>query len=203
MTRNSPLTTHHSPLLLLCLLTAAYCQAAEPATITASPEAAQAVAVEVVRLVQADAWTMVPKPGGYWLVVSAGGVTTTYTIHTGDGPIPPPPPPPPPPPGELTAVVVIEETADRSKLTPSQIELLLSKSWRTWCDDRKIQWRLTDDDVTDQSGTVPTDLAPSIKAARTHGLPAVVFLDADGKVIGVEAWPDNEAAIIEMLEAKR
>lgn len=77
--------------LLLCLLATAYCPAAEPAITPTSSGSARAVAIEVARLVKADAWAVVPKPGGYWLVVSDGEVTAIYTIHTDDEPPPPPP----------------------------------------------------------------------------------------------------------------
>ena len=61
---------------------------------------------------------------------------------------------------------------------------------------------MTDDDVKDQTGSVPTDLVPSIEAARKHGLPAVVFLDAGGKVIAIESLPEDTAAMIEILEKR-
>jgi hypothetical protein len=146
-------------------------------------------------------WIQPTKEGYYAIGVKAlrdgKAIGCVAAIVVGKGGPGPDPPPPPPPPGVKT-LVIIEEAKERYKLTPQQIQLLLSPTWRTWCRERKIQPRLSDDDI---AITTP-DLAASAKAARAAGLPSVVFLDADGKVIKVVPLPADTKAMMELLETR-
>lgn len=191
-------------LAVYCLLATAYCPAAEPSATTASPAAAQAVAVEVVRLIQADAWAMVPKPGGYWLVVSAGGVTATYTIQTGDGPDPEPDPDPIPP-GQVDLVVIVEETTER---TAEIAAVLTSRKLREYLSSKKVRLRIEDQDLKDRADKPSAFLAPYLARIAKTGLalPAVFLVDesssdgGDDRVLAESVLPGTVDETIALIE---
>lgn len=109
-----------------------------------------------------------------------------------------PPDPPIPSPGELAAVVVVIES---SRQTPDQAAVILASAWRVYLTDRKIPFRVIDPDAKDPMDNVPSDLAPSIRAAKNTAGPDVCFLhaDADGSVV-CEPLPGTAAEMLELVQ---
>jgi len=126
-------------------------------------------------------------------------ISLTVTV-IGEG-HPPPPPPPPPVPGKL-AVVVIEESTER---TPSQATTLLAL--RKHLEKEGIWYRIVDDDLKDsQTGKTPTWLVPYLETAEGKQLPllAVGSLTSDGHaVVAVEKMPATAREAVEFVEGHR
>ncbi len=91
----------------------------------------------------------------------ADAITRTLDVDAGEGPRPPPKPPEPPPepaapiPAAGLHVLIVEESAGRSKLPEAQLQILFSKSVRDYLnatcppgpDGKTRQWRIWDADV--------------------------------------------------------
>jgi hypothetical protein len=111
-------------------------------------------------------------------------------------PVPPPPPPPPPPPiDKAVAMYVIVETGPPNPPTPAMVRVRDAKAWRDAADAAKIRWSSADPDAAEEQW-------PNIVArARAAGLPAVVFLDANG-VVSIEPLPATVEAMVALVKAK-
>jgi len=97
-----------------------------------------------------------------------GVLDVRWAIFIGDqAPEPPPGPEPPPPPGEIFAVL-IEETAERLRLTEGQRAAVTSSEAHALMKARGYQYRVVDIDVVDADGKTPRELAPFILLARNH-----------------------------------
>lgn len=64
--------------------------------------------------------------------------------------------------------------------------------------ERGIDTASTDDDVQDGDGNTPEFVKPAIKAARKHGLPALVIL-ANEQVLSVSDVPATVEGILEAV----
>lgn len=148
-----------------------------------------------------DRITFTGPPGKYRLtiIVTTGDcklLRATATTTIGGDPQPNPQPEPLPVPGELAAVVVVIESSTQ---TPQQAAVILAMPWRQYLAGRKIPWRVTDPDVIDQEGNVPSDLKPSLNAAKATAGPDVCFVDSAGKVVCVPL-AETPAAMLELVK---
>jgi len=140
-------------------------------------------------------------PGRYRIYVSAftgpcespTELSAEATTVIGEAPGPDPLPPPP---SNVAAVVIVIES---SQQTPSQAAVILDKVWRTYLSGRKIPFRVVDPDVKDETGRVPSDLAPSLSAAKVTPGPDVCFVGADGSVT-CKSLPAIPADMLELLK---
>ncbi|NQT38788.1 MAG: hypothetical protein HQ581_14935 [Planctomycetes bacterium] len=157
---------------------------------------------EVVRASESnDLIAFTGPPGPYTVFCFANpldcnGALLAQAMVTIKGASPPPDPLPPPPPSNLVAVVIVEESSTR---TPQRAAVLLSSSWRTYLRGQKIPFRLVDPDVLDQTDNAPSDLLPSLTAARATPGPDVCFVGADGSVLAVPL-PDSVEAMMVLLK---
>lgn len=110
------------------------------------------------------------------------------------GPSPKPEPEPQPIPGPKV-VLWIEESADRS---PGQAAAIVNKEIRQAIQVAGWQLRIVDDDVVDETGESPGDLAAYITAARAAGLPRVFILQ-DGKELYAGAAPPDASSFAALL----
>jgi hypothetical protein len=105
-------------------------------------------------------------------------------------PEPPPPVPVPPGPGVLD-ILWIEETAAR---TPEQARALTDRAIRDALAAAGWSLRVVDQDITDETGKTPPDLAPAIAAAKQAGLPYLIVRARNGaEVYAGKAPPDLTA----------
>lgn len=105
-------------------------------------------------------------------------------------PEPPPPVPVPPGPGTLE-LLWIEETAAR---TPEQARALTDRAIRDALAAAGWSLRVVDQDITDETGKTPPDLAPAIAAAKQAGLPYLIVRARNGaEVYAGKAPPDLTA----------
>jgi hypothetical protein len=139
-------------------------------------------------------------PGKYTVMlvvqISGGGLDQGFADVVIGGDAPNPDPPPPPPPSELAAVVIVIES---SQQTPEQARVILSTAWRKYLTGQKIKFRVTDPNVLDQTGSVPSDLKPAITAAEETEGPDVCFVYSDDSVT-CEPLPETLPAMLELLE---
>ena len=91
------------------------------------------------------------------------------SVVFGEGPLPPPPPPPPP--VKPVAVYYIHESGD---LAPKEASVRDGLAWKKAADSLGIRWLCFDKD----SGA--KKFPDATKRATAAGLPAVVFIDAQG-----------------------
>jgi len=105
-------------------------------------------------------------------------------------PEPPAPVPVPPGPGALE-LLWIEETAAR---TPQQARAITDRAIREALANAGWSLRVVDQDITDETGKTPPELAPAITAAKQAGLPYLVVRSRDGaEVYAGKAPPDLTA----------
>lgn len=118
----------------------------------------------------------------------------------GDGS--PNPPVPPPPPGKLT-VMVVEETANRSKLPPAQAAWLTSPTFRRWLTERGHVFLGTKDKDAKGPGDAPAEkIADFLRVSSGAGkpLPCIVARRADGSFL-VSPPPSDEDAAVKWIQA--
>lgn len=121
-------------------------------------------------------------------VVTKDGLQTFVSEATpkpGPNPNPDPEPPPIPKPEGVASLVVVAESANR---TPSQQKLFVSIQTKY----KRHPVLILDPDS--KNNTV------AIKAAVDEGIPALVFLDADGNVITVKSLPDTYDEFVEVTK---
>ena len=143
-------------------------------------------------------------------------IRRTLDVDSGIGPRPPPvpplppdpkpPDPPVPPPGPVTDLraLVIYETADLSKLTPAQLNILYAKSVRDYLnaktplgpDGKTHEWRIYDKDV-DLSADAP--LWKELMSRPRASTPWVV-LHGGGKVLYEGPVPANVDEALALLK---
>jgi len=104
----------------------------------------------------------------------------------------PPVPPVPPKPTELYAVVV-EESSLR---TPEQAIVLGSQR----CRAAFRGFRVTDQDVKNESGQPPTDLKPYLDRAKGKTLPYLMIVGADGTVWHEGTLPATVDAVLVLVK---
>jgi hypothetical protein len=125
-----------------------------------------------------------------------------------EGPIPPDPfvPPLPPDPPVVEAgprwIIIVEETQDR---TPQQAAVLTDSSFRQWLTTSGHDYRMIDQNVQDQSGTVPTACAPYLNLAKGKTLPRLFIVDGSsgdskGKVLFAGDLPPTVAALKALIK---
>ncbi|MBN2024958.1 MAG: hypothetical protein JW809_19430 [Pirellulales bacterium] len=117
---------------------------------------------------------------------------STFDLVPRGDPNPVPPPPPPPPIDKAVAMYVIVET---ETVTPEEAQVRDAKAWRDAADAAKIRWAVADPDAA--SKTWPNVVAQ----AKTKGLPAIVFVDANG-LASVEPLPATTEALVALVKAK-
>lgn len=93
-----------------------------------------------------------------------------------------PTPIPSPKPGSW--VVLVEETQDRNNDTA---KLLADSQWMEALKARQLKFRAYDDDQPEAASYLPT--------ANTVGLPAVIVVAPDGKVLGSFKLPSDRAEL--------
>jgi len=109
-------------------------------------------------------------------VVVDGKLQTFVTDANAPGPAPPVPPVPVPNPSGVASLVIVTETANR---TPDQQRLFVQI---------QTKYKTYPVLIVDQDAT-KGDLKAVIKAAQDLGVPAVVSLDAGGKVLATTSLP--------------
>jgi len=147
-------------------------------------------------------WKVVDRSGQPEIIVAAlvGDqlILEAFSWPFGPGPKPEPgpdpEPEPQPTPGPKT-VLWIEESADRS---PVQAAAIVNKEIRQAIQAAGWQLRIVDDDVVDETGKPPGDLAAYITAARAAGLPRVFILQ-DGKELYAGAAPPDASSLSRLL----
>jgi hypothetical protein len=138
------------------------------------------------------------QPGEYWVLAGFGlsNDESDFAIITvGDAPDPPPPPPPPP--VKPATIYLIHETGEKYADPETAVRYGALRNDKLWKDTLKkadIGWEVADDEH------IETKLPEVAKAAREHGLPAVVFLDANQKIIKVATQPDTIEAMRAMVK---
>ncbi len=111
-------------------------------------------------------------------------------------PEPPPPVPVPPGPGALE-LLWIEETAAR---TPEQAKALTDRALREALAAAGWSLRVVDQDITDETGQTPPELAPLIAAAKQAGLPYLVVRSRDGAEVYAGKAPTDLATFQSLLQ---
>jgi colicin import membrane protein len=107
----------------------------------------------------------------------------------------PEPEPEPPVPDASKTVIWIEESASR---TPSQAAAIIDKQIRQAIEKAGWRLRVVDQDIVDENGKPPAELAPYLESARQAGLPRI-FILADGKEVFVGAGPKDSAEFLLLL----
>lgn len=131
-------------------------------------------------------------PGLYTVVVIAPDRTIGWCeVPVGD--VNPPPPPPPPPPTDVVSVYWIEESNDSQNATAKVRD---DKSWKDAAMKAGLRFEVGDDDKLEK--TVPA----AVKKAREVGMPAIMFLDKDAKVVSAHPAPATAAALKALVERK-
>lgn len=132
------------------------------------------------------------------ITVTIGGV---LPVPPGPTPIPVPPGPTPVPPGPTPItkawLVIVEETEDASN---NRGALMTDKDLVSYLQTKKWKVRITDKDVVDANGKVPTDLAPYITRAKSKGLPYHCVVDQDGKIRSEGTVPDSADDFLAILK---
>lgn len=154
-----------------------------------------------------------PKPGMYYVVMSASIDSEVVQFYhelenvtpgpdPDPGPDPIPPPPPPPPPGKRF-VLVVREARD---VLPTPEESVVIGGLRRYANEKKHTWRMEDKDLKDASEKTPAWLAYYLEEIEKAdvAIPALVIGSFTADDEGVEnvvitPLPDSpEAAIIEL-----
>lgn len=125
-----------------------------------------------------------------------------FTIEPHDAPDPgpqpgPEPTPPPPDPirGPLT-LLWVEETEAR---TPAQARALTDPTIREALVAAGWTLRVVDQDVTDENGRTPPELAAAIQQARQSGLPYLIAWNAARAEVFAGKAPADKAQFLELL----
>lgn len=104
------------------------------------------------------------------------------------------PNPPPPPPEPVAYLFLIHESGDA---TPETADVVNSKDWKDAADAKKIRWIVVDDDNAE------TLLPEIVKAARTQGLPAIVWTDDAQNVIEAEPMPTTPELMLKLVRDRK
>ncbi|HOB43671.1 MAG TPA: hypothetical protein PLK04_10225 [Bacillota bacterium] len=107
----------------------------------------------------------------------------------------PEPEPEPPVPDVPKTVIWIEESSMR---TPSQAAAIIDKQIRQAIEKSGWRLRIVDQDIVDENGKPPAELAPYLDSAKGSGLPRL-FILADGKELFAGAAPDDIAGFVSLL----
>lgn len=116
--------------------------------------------------------------GGCAAPAGMGSLLALWLVLVGcQLPLPPSPVPTPDPPPVVvttgTHVLIVEETADRSKLSLPQLEIFTSAKFRVWCRDNKIALRVWDQNL--DASAEPDRAFPSMLSAQRTTLPWIVI----------------------------
>lgn len=145
------------------------------------------------------------------LSVPGGNLAVPYVIAPygavptpgpGPSPGPGPGPSPVPVPGAKLWVLVVTETKYQ---TPEQAAVLGSKAVQDYIAAKGWQWRVIDQDVKDENGQPPADMAKWLDRAKQwqakgNKLPYLNLADAQGVTAWEGALPATEAAMLEQLK---
>lgn len=156
----------------------------------------------------ATALVLPSSDGRAYLVLTIGGpsgqtIIPLVVMPYGTAPTPGPSPGPTPNPvaGKLF-VLIVTETKDQ---TPEQAAVINSQAARDLMAAKGWQWRVVDQDVVDENGRPPPDLAKWISQAKAwaaagNKLPCLLVLDEQGAVLSQGALPAIEAAYLDLLK---
>jgi len=135
-------------------------------------------------------------------VVDGNLVVEQFAWSPGPQPTPPNPEPGPQPepepqpiPSGPKTVIWIEESGDRS---PSQAAAIIQREIRAAIERAGWHLRIVDQDVVDETGKTPADLAPYIDAAKKAGLPRLFILQ-DGTEIYAGVAPPDASSLSALL----
>jgi len=117
--------------------------------------------------------------------------TATFTVT---GKVPDDPPDPDDPVVQTIFVTILEESADR---TLEQARIYTSDTFNSYFDGGH-KFRTVDDDVVDENGDTPEDIATILSHADS--LPWLVIQGVDGTVLWDGPPPADEAATLDLLK---
>ncbi len=114
----------------------------------------------------------------------------------------PRPDPVPPPSGKIFAVV-IEETGDRDKYTPQQVQALIAKSDLDYMKSKGYLYRRVDRDVVEPDGQggdrTPLAIASFLQRAKGQTLPRLIIANESGAVL-YDGVVVDEASVLRTLK---
>lgn len=116
--------------------------------------------------------------------------------NPGPQPNPKPEPNPPPEPAGPLALLWIEESQAR---TPGHARALTDRTIREALASAGWSLRIVDQDVTDENGKTPPELAPAIAQAKQAGLPYLIAKNQAGAEIFSGKAPVDETAFAALL----
>jgi hypothetical protein len=119
------------------------------------------------------------------LVLIAAGLAVQYGLPNGAT-------------GTPTAVVIVEERADRPTLPAGQILLLQDVQLRADLQAAGVQFACVDQNVKDADGNAPPELVPFLDAAKGLPLPVVAMRYSGGRIV-CEPLPSDVAKLRERL----
>lgn len=93
-------------------------------------------------------------------------------------------------------LVIIEETGEA---TAGRGALFADPKLAARLKEKKIGWRVADQDVKDSTGKPPADLVPYLGKAKGKPLPQVFFVAANGKTIYQGDLPKDVDGVLELL----
>lgn len=123
-------------------------------------------------------------------------VVASVLVEVG-GSTPNPDPPPPPPEEDLWGAVLIEETSQR---TPQLAQVLTSTKLASYLETSGLTLRAADQDVTDEDGDTPEDLADYIETAKGEKLPVLFIMGVKGAEFYRGPVPETPAKLIALLK---
>jgi hypothetical protein len=133
-------------------------------------------------------------------VVVEGGELYVFPWQGGPSPNPGPEPKPDPKPDpqpivKLFGIIIVEESKDR---TPPQaaVQAAIHKA----CDAKKLQYARLDQNVVDETGKPPADMAAWLAKAKGKTLPYLLLVGENGQVAWEGSQPATEAAALELLK---
>ena len=109
-----------------------------------------------------------------------------------------PPAPPTPVQKPLAAVVCIYEKD--TIVGPEFAQTMRSKAVYDFCIANKIRYRCEDQDVKDETGKTPADLAVYIARAQKNKLPWVMMIDADGTMLWEGVPPTTDTDLLAKIK---
>lgn len=138
--------------------------------------------------------------------ITVGGITPV-PVPPGPTPDPTPPVPPQPPvPSDGFRVMILEETADRASLKPSQLAAMHSPAVRAYLDSRaklpngERGWRIWDDDYTDaQLADENVEIVAIYKRAQIDRKSTPWIYVANNGIGESVPLPPDEASLMALL----
>ena len=109
---------------------------------------------------------------------------------------PDPDPQPPVVTDPVAFLVIIEETGEA---TANRGALFASPKLAARLKEKKIGWRVADQNVVDATGKPPSDLVPYLAKAKGKPLPQLFFVAANGKLIYQGDLPKDVDGLLELL----